>query len=155
MTLQELFNLIRLIVDGPKAYELSLSKGGWEGWLQCELWYALNLEDITSEREYPYPAPHQKKRCDVVIFEQVDKWIEIKAFGVFREKSVEDFITAIAADVDKLLHDKPLTASGLSLVVVPKAISPKFLEAITRRWNNFKFVEFRYVYLFYIIIENQ
>ncbi|MEO2051924.1 MAG: hypothetical protein ABGX00_09145 [Allomuricauda sp.] len=152
MTLEDLFNLIKLIVNGQKAYELSLSKGGWEGWLQCELWYLLNQNDISSERELPYPPPHGKKRCDLVISDQVNKWVEIKAYGVFRDKSVEDFITAIAADVDKLIHDRPQNTNGISLVVVPKAISHKFLEAITRRWNNFKFVEYQYVYVFYILV---
>lgn len=34
------------VVNNERVAALCLSKGGWEGWLQAELWYYLSIEKI-------------------------------------------------------------------------------------------------------------
>ena len=78
---------------------LCLSKGGWEGWLQCQLYLDMripqqdwwwNPDGVSREkmrREVAYPSGGE--RCDLVIgnLVQGEWWIEIKAYGSGRTAS--------------------------------------------------------------------
>jgi hypothetical protein len=133
------------IVNGPKAGELSLSKGGWEGWLQCELWAALNSNKIANEREVSFPGT--RKRCDLVVKQIL--WIELKAYGIFREGDANEFLDAVAADVDKLINERPKRTLGLLIVVVPNAIAESFSQAINeRKWKGFTQKSYTYVTIY-------
>ena len=54
--LKTILDAIDAVLNSEKASAIALSKGGWEGWLQCELWYELSIEQTTEvEREV---TPH-------------------------------------------------------------------------------------------------
>lgn len=112
------WEVLRNIVDGEEASTLSLSKGGWEGWLQCELWLWLTDEGVTVEREVPYPE--DAGRCDLVVEER--HWVELKAFGIFREKDERAFVESFLEDICKL-ESRPSGTSGLALLVVLHALN--------------------------------
>lgn len=140
------------VMNSEKANALSLSKGGWEGWLQCELWAALTIDhSITVEREVTYP--NTKARCDLVMTPPKPGqpcWIELKAYGIFRQGDEDAFLDAIAADVQKL-QKKPGGTQGLSLVVVPNGIATAFNVALQqRKWTGFTQVNAKYVTLYYM-----
>ncbi len=147
-----ILNPLLKIMGSQRANALSLSKGGWEGWLQCELWAELSIQDgITAERELSYPTPNHALRCDLVTTLPGGDhcWIEIKAYGAFRQGDENAFLDAIAIDVHKLGHIKPAGVSGLSLVVVPNAIASSFDGAIAQRgWPNFNKTVYQYVTLY-------
>ncbi|MGK4350838.1 hypothetical protein ACSMFN_11205 [Enterobacter sichuanensis] len=126
--------------QNEKASSLSLSKGGFEGWLQAELWYNLNIiKGESTEREVQYP--HSLTYCDLVCDATMTKpaqWVEVKAYGIFRDGDEPRFLDGVAADVMKI-DGKPADASGSVYLVVPKAISDKVEALIVRRgWTNFK-----------------
>ena len=127
------------VVNNDVAASFCLSKGGWEGWLQCELWRHLTItKNEVAEREFPYPIGGAA-RCDLVTSRNgTALWVEIKAFGIFREGDETLFLDSIGVDVQKLSR-KPAGALGLSIVVVPAAIGEAFHVALaTRRWVNFE-----------------
>jgi hypothetical protein len=144
---------VQRVVDNEVAGALCLSKGGWEGWLQCELWRHLAIvQGVAAEREVPYPAG--RERCDLVIQSPGSpaEWVEIKAFGVFREGDVDRFLDSIALDLMKL-SGKPFGSIGCSLVVVPAAIGQAFAEALnSRRWVGYAQAHFRYASLYHMEI---
>ena len=153
MNLNDLMNDVIAVVNSEHVATLSLSKGGWEGWLQCELWHYLSVEKKQSvEREVPYPTNSQQY-CDLVIGGSAPQlWVELKAFGIFREGDENRFLDGIAVDVDKL-HLKPAGSKGLALVVVPKGIGESFKAAIlSRRLSGFQEQEETYVSLYYMDI---
>jgi len=130
-------NDVLAVINNEAAVSLGLSKGGWEGWLQCELWRYLTYQNRSAERELPYPKG--KARCDLVVNDtgQPPLWVEIKAFGHFREGDADRFLDGIALDVQKL-PGRPPGTSGLMLVVIPKAISESFSSALaSRKWLGF------------------
>lgn len=141
------------VIDSERAVSLSLSKGGWEGWLQCELWGYLSLiKKKTVEREAPYPR--SRERCDLVEGVAPDQlWIEVKAFGIFREGDADQFLDSIARDVYKL-EARPNGSRGMVLVIVPKGIREAFTNAILqRRWTGFNIVDrAKYVDLYYLTL---
>lgn len=146
---------VMAVVNTDAAASLALSKGGWEGWVQCELWRHLTLKGETAERELPYPRPYHNMRCDLVTTapDHTPLWAEIKAFGIFREGDETRFLDGIAVDVQKL-GDKPHGAIGLSLVMVPRAIEDTFRKALADRgWTNFKVEEGEYVSVFHMTVE--
>ena len=66
------------VADSERAARYSLSKGGWEGWLQCELWGYLGIDkspNLEVEREVRYPNTNYY--CDLVVGGEI--WVEIKA----------------------------------------------------------------------------
>ena len=140
------------VINSEKAAAFCLSKGGWEGWLQCELWGYLSLEKKQEvERELAYPR--SKKRCDLVVRQSngSDLWVELKAYGVFREGDGDRFLDAIAADVHKISNERPSGTNGLVLVVVPKAIAQSFATALAeRRWNGFASQNGQYAVVYYM-----
>jgi len=126
-----LVNTLSKIVNKEFAVTLSLSKGGWEGWLQCELWYIMSIYDKKEvEREVAYPSPQNKKRCDLVIKSDKDIWIELKAFGIFRKSSVPDFVKKVEKDVKKIKDYRPANTQGFAFVVVPNTIATDFEEGL-------------------------
>ncbi|MEM7758647.1 MAG: hypothetical protein AAF298_11045 [Cyanobacteria bacterium P01_A01_bin.40] len=138
------------VINTEKAGAMCLSKGGWEGWLQCELWWHLSIEKkLEVEREVSYPG--SSKRCDLVLRNSnPELWIELKAYGVFREGDADRFLNAIATDVLKI-EDLPSTANGLVLVVLPNAIAESFHSAINRRgWHGFKSAQGKYATIFHM-----
>ncbi len=143
---------VMTVVNRESAAALSLSKGGWEGWIQCELWGYLSLvKNETVEREVPYPNSGQ--RCDLVVGSSPPQlWVEIKAFGIFREGDADRFLDSIAQDVYKL-DNKPIGSSGLVLVIVPKGIGAAFGQALFRRgWRGFVNRDGEYVTVYYMQI---
>ncbi|EPW3921595.1 MULTISPECIES: hypothetical protein [Enterobacter] len=137
--------------QNEKASSLSLSKGGFEGWLQAELWYHLNIiKGESTEREVQYP--HSLTYCDLVCDATMTKpaqWVEVKAYGIFRDGDEPRFLDGVAADVMKI-DGKPADASGSVYLVVPKAISDKVEALIVRRgWTNFKRTDSVYAYIYY------
>lgn len=142
-------NDVLTIVNRPDAVNLCLSKGGWEGWLQCELWrYLTFVRDESVEREIAYP--NTSNRCDLVVSpsRSVQMWVEIKAYGLFRQGDENNFLDSIAADLYKLDNYKPKNTSGLMLVVVPAAIAASFNVAISR-WAGVSISQGQYVSIFY------
>lgn len=142
------------VVNNEMAAHLCLSSGGWEGWLQCELWSHLVSKGDAAEREVSYPDPYNNLRCDLVsMHKSAELWVEIKAFGIFRQGDEQRFLDAIARDVMKL-DARPANTYGLALVVVPKAILGPFMEALKkRRWNGFGHQDSDYVAVFSLWIE--
>lgn len=137
-----------------KASALSLSKGGFEGWLQAELWYHLNIEkEESAEREVKYP--NSLTYCDLVCVETTTKpahWVEIKAYGIFRDGDEPRFLDSIAADVMKI-YGKPDNASGSVYFVVPKAISDKIESFLKLRgWLGFNRTESLSSYIYWVDI---
>jgi hypothetical protein len=138
------------VVNSEAASSLCLSKGGWEGWLQCELWrYLTIIKSESVERELAYPGT--RERCDLVVsFNGVPMWIEIKAFGIFREGDANRFLDSIGMDIMKLAK-KPHGANGLALVVVPKAIGDAFNEALrSRKWLGFECTDSKYAFVYHM-----
>lgn len=148
MNLQDLF----AVVNTEHAAALSLSKGGWEGWLQAELWYYLNITKQppeSTEREVQYPRT--QTYCDLVTSN--NQWVEIKAFGIFREGDYQRFMDSIANDVMKM-DRRPRGATGLVLVIVPIAIGDELKREFERRgWNGFTRVNAEYVSVFHMGFE--
>lgn len=145
-------NDIIAVVDTEQAATLCLSKGGWEGWLQCELWRYLSIEkEETVERELRYPGSNY--RCDLVVgFAAPQLWVELKAFGEFRAGDADAFLDDIAADVHKL-PSKPLGAKGLAVVVVPKGIKAAFRAALSQRgWHGFQEADAMYCTIYHMAI---
>ncbi|MEL6141520.1 MAG: hypothetical protein AAFU67_07860, partial [Bacteroidota bacterium] len=143
------------IMGTEKANALSLSKGGWEGWLQCELWGTVTVDyQITTEREVSYPD--ENTRCDLVCTPgppNSQLWIEIKAYGIFRQGDENHFLDGIARDVYKLMHMRPPFTEGLSLVVIPNGIATQFEQAINQRgWLGFSRNRYEYVTLYHMNI---
>lgn len=95
------------VVNTEAAVSLCLSKGGWEGWLQCELWRYLTIEKNESpEREVAYPD--SRNRCDLVASDDgTPLWVEIKAFGIFRTGDEDLFLDSIGLDIQKLSGKPP------------------------------------------------
>lgn len=143
-------NDVLTVVNSEAASSLCLSKGGWEGWLQCELWRYLTINKSESaEREVPYPG--SKNRCDLVaVSHGAPLWVEIKAFGIFREGDADRFLDSIGIDIMKLAN-KPHGANGLALVVVPKAIGDAFSEALrSRKWLGFERTDSAYASIYHM-----
>ena len=143
---------IQHLVNTDEATALCLSKGGWEGWLQCQLWLYLTIEkDVLVEREVSYPDSNT--RCDLVIEDDGDQlWIEIKAYGIFRESRINSFLDGVALDISKL-EDRPAGTTGLVTVVVPNAIAESFYEGIkSRHWLGFEVEEGEYAVIFYMFL---
>ncbi|NEO15398.1 MULTISPECIES: hypothetical protein [unclassified Moorena] len=144
---------VREVVNSEGVAALSLSKGGWEGWLQCQLWAYLSLtKKQTVEREVLYP--NSRQRCDLVVgFADPKLWVELKAFGIFRTGDEEEFLNSIAYDVLKL-KNRPNGSTALVLVILPKVSSEWFETAIEQgRWNGFEKQEEKYVNLYYMTQE--
>jgi len=133
------------VINTEKAAALCLSRGGWEGWLQCELWGYLSIEKkIEVEREVPYPRSREK--CDLVVRStDRDLWVELKACGLFREGDINRFLDAVAVDVHKI-GNRPMNTNGRVLVVVPKAMLGEIHQ---HGWNGFEKAEGRYAFVFY------
>ncbi len=146
MMIEELIKQLRSVVNTEIAGELSLSKGGWEGWLQCEYWNRLNISGLATEREAYYPR--SRERCDLVTIS--NDWIELKAFGIFREGDESSFLKSIAADVYKLDHNKPSGAKGVIFVVIPKAIGDDLLKVLQNRYLGFNKVDCDYCTICYL-----
>jgi len=91
------------------------------------------------EREVPYPDGGGA-RCDLVVSARPDReepalWIELKAFGAFREGDEHAFLDLVALDLQKL-DQTPSKARAVLLFVVPKAIGVELREALQDRgWN--------------------
>ncbi|CAJ2864720.1 hypothetical protein [Burkholderia pseudomallei] len=125
MNIDRILTICSKIVDSPAGGALCLSKGGWEGWLQCELWREINIEHRTpAEREVAYPAPNAESRCDLVVeAAQNDRqiWIEIKVYSIYRAGEAAQFVDSVTADLRKLDRAPP-GVKTLLLVVVPRSI---------------------------------
>ncbi|WP_444931173.1 hypothetical protein ACJJIF_05150 [Microbulbifer sp. SSSA002] len=137
------------VVNRERVGVLCLSQGGWEGWLQCEIWAYLNAEKNPAEsveREVRYPGADMY--CDLVA--NGNLWIELKAFGAFREGDEKRFMDSIAKDVWKI-DQRPEGTKGLVLVVVPKAIGEDLVKGFYERgWTGFNRQDEEYVSLFYL-----
>lgn len=130
-------NDVLAVVNNEAAMTLALSKGGWEGWLQCELWRYLTHKGESAERELAYPG--KSTRCDLFVQAngQPPLWAEIKAFGSFRDGDVARFLDSIAQDIAKL-DDKPQGSAALALVVVPATLGDNFANMLRQRgWLGF------------------
>lgn len=146
-------NDIIQVMDGQseKATALCLSKGGFEGWLQAELWYYLNIiKNQSAEREVKYPQSNTY--CDLVCsggMTAPNQWVELKAYGIFRDGDTDRFLDGVAMDVMKI-DGKPQDASGSVYLVVPKAIADKIEGLIQRRgWHMFQRAETVYAFIYY------
>lgn len=143
-------NDVLAVVNTEAAASFCLSKGGWEGWLQCELWRYLSINQReTVEREVAYPG--SRARCDLVANDNgVPLWVEIKCYGAFREGDGDAFLDGIGADVGKL-DGRPHGTHGLALVVVPKAIGDSFSQALqARRWLGFQRTDATYASVYHM-----
>ncbi len=143
-------NDVLAVVNTEAAASLCLSKGGWEGWLQCELWRHLSINQRESaEREVAYPGT--RARCDLVASDNgVPLWVEMKCYGIFRQGDEDAFLDGIAADVGKL-ETRPPGTHGLALVVVPKAIGDLFSQALqARRWLGFQRTDAAYASVYHM-----
>lgn len=97
------------------------------------------------EREVRYPGTEY---CDLVVGDNL--WVELKAFGIFREGGENRFMDGVARDVHKM-NDKPNGTNGLVLVVVPKAIGTDLRDEFRNRgWTGFIQRDAKYVSLFYV-----
>lgn len=127
------------VIGNDENVSMCLSKGGWEGWLQCELWkYLGNVKKITAEREMPYPYPNSRKKCDLCVGFDQNQWVEIKAFGQFREGDERKFIRNVEKDIDKMKL-RPTGSKGLILTIVPASFSDNFRSLLAR--SNLPFQE--------------
>jgi hypothetical protein len=143
-------NDVLAVVNNERATSLGLSKGGWEGWLQCELWRHLTLKGESAEREFPYPGSAQRSDLVVNVNGQLPLWVEIKAFGVFREGDADRFLDGIGLDVMKL-GARPDGTDGLMLVVVPKAIGDALTTAfVARQWHGFTRTDAAYLAIYHM-----
>ena len=93
------------------------SKGGWEGWLQAELFYYLsqNFKEIKREKKYPEEYPGMK--CDLYVKEgEVEMYIELKADT---QKTHPDMIEEYGKDVNRIsdIHNSLGINSGLAIMV--------------------------------------
>jgi hypothetical protein len=141
------------IVNSEKAAALCLSKGGWEGWLQAELWYRCMMAREGVEREKPFPN-NQGIRCDLVGTDAgLEVWLELKAFGVFREGDVQRFLDGIGLDVQKLAY-KPGGTKGVSIFVVPIAIQDTINRALaSRKWQGYACERCNYALIYHMVID--
>jgi hypothetical protein len=149
MRINDLLNVVAEIMNQPVAQAICLSTGGWEGWLQCQLWYALTqrIHPVQADREVQYPNAQQ--RCDLVVAlnpnkpgqpaydigQNVEVWIEIKALGGNQVNNLDNFINGIRNDVLKLNNRN---VPGLSIVVVPKLFRDELEGAFNHNnWQGF------------------
>lgn len=118
------------VLKTDRAKELFLSKGGWEGWLQCELWSKLNMDFcISTQREIKYDLLNYF--CDLVVDDLW--WVEIKAFGLFRGNDVNNFVGGVIRDVDKINH-RPIGTYGVVFCIVAAASNEIFKDSLGDRW---------------------
>lgn len=135
-----------------KNYALCLSKGGFEGWLQVELWYYLNvLQGVSAAREVAYPTGGGY--CDLVCDatrDQPAQWIEIKAFGAFRDGDEKRVLESVGEDIVKIQR-RPQGTAGAVYFLVPKAVAEK-VEAviIEKKITYFKKQETSYSCIYYV-----
>ncbi|UKO98628.1 hypothetical protein [Nostoc sp. UHCC 0870] len=139
--IEEILNLH--IVDA-----ICLSKGGWEGWLQCELWVRLSLaRRMTVEREVPYADGGY---CDLVVQGNPELWVELKAFGVFREGDIPRFLDSVALDVQKL-GTITIEKKALMILVIPNRSYELVKQQIIQRgWLGFLERRATYASIFYM-----
>jgi len=133
------------VMNNEKAAALCLSKGGFEGWLQAELWCYLTNKGYSVERELKYP--NKDAYCDLVYTPagagQLSQWIEVKAYGIFRSGTEARFLDGVANDVMKIMCDRPGSTNGAVFLIVPNAIGDALNTLIEqRKWFGFK----RHVY---------
>lgn len=132
MTYDKFLLVLKEILESREAQALALSKGGWEGWLQCELWNRVSDSGITIERELKYPGFNTY--CDLICsLDKRECWIELKAFGYLREVDINTFLDSFANDVLKL-DAAPKGAAKLALLVIPRNIGEKATLKIYNRW---------------------
>lgn len=120
---QQTLSILEATMSEDKASIMALSKGGWEGWLQCEYWNALNLQGVSTEREQQYP--NQTTRCDMLCKPGGNPllYIELKALSEFQGYNVSNFYNNAAQDLIKLHQMKPSSIPGLALIVIPRGLS--------------------------------
>ncbi|MEQ9862643.1 hypothetical protein OI450_07060 [Pectobacterium cacticida] len=144
-----------LEAQDEKAAALSLSKGGFEGWVQAELWYYMNIvkgEPVAREVRYPDSLTYCDLVCDATMTSPA-QWVEVKAYGIFRDGDEMRFLDGVSTDVMKI-YGKPSDATGSVYLIVPKAISGKIEALIKRRgWNIFQRAESVYVYIYHADIQ--
>lgn len=145
----ELLDVLLIVLDRQLVAVISLSRGGWEGWLQCELWIYLNyVMRMEVEREVSYG---DGRDYDLVIRERdnPELWIELKAFGVFREGDIPQFLDSVALDVQKL-DTISQWKKTLMIVVIPN-VSYELVkqQIIQRHWQGFLERRATYVSIFY------
>ena len=134
MTFNHFCEVLLTILSSRRAQALSLSKGGWEGWLQCELWNAVGDAGTTIERERKYPGYNQF--CDLVcVLDLSEHWIEIKAFGQFQEAKARVFLDTFANDVLKL-EGAPKDAQKIAALIVSNNIGGSLIEMVKSRWGG-------------------
>jgi len=125
-----------------KLQAIVLSKGGWEGWLQCELWNVLNDGFVVDDYQYEGKSYMREERyldgttfCDLVDDDR-NFWIELKAYGIFRD--LNDFINKFKDDIQKIGR---IYVPAIAVVVIPKIyekesmfedIKPIMLYGMTR-----------------------
>ncbi|MGP9823794.1 hypothetical protein ACT048_04865 [Ectopseudomonas khazarica] len=143
-------NDILAVMNNQKAYDLSTSKGGYEGWLQAELWHHLSqIPNADVEREFPYPE--SDFRCDLV---DRGQWVELKAFGKFRAGDENAFLDGIARDVWKLF-ELPADVPAWVYVVVPIDVGDRLLEKLKeRRWLGFNIHHAEFISVLYMDATN-
>ena len=147
-SVQDFFKLVGDVLSSRRAEALALSKGGWEGWIQCELWNAVNDAGTTVERERQYPGFNLY--CDLVCaLDGRDYWIELKAYGIFQTKDAARFLDAYANDVMKL-NSAPRDAGKLALLVVPENIGQQLAQTIKQRWTGVVEASSSKIMLFYV-----
>ncbi|MEO1641917.1 MAG: hypothetical protein AAFR74_01170 [Pseudomonadota bacterium] len=148
MNLQQFLHILVDTMASQKAQTLALSKGGWEGWLQCEMWAAVSQAGVSIERELQYPDSNTF--CDLVC--QIDNnptWIELKAFGIFQKSNSNKFLDSFAIDVGKL-DRAPDGVSKLAILVVPKSIGDVLIHLVSERWPAVTVSQTSTMYLCYI-----
>lgn len=143
-----------LNAQAGKAAALSLSKGGFEGWLQAELWYLINTTiGESADREVAYS---NGSVCDLVCYdvmrngEKANQWVELKALGEFREASVKGFIRDVIYDLSKIKY-RPQNTFGSVYLVVPKGLVTAIHEILVLDGtaDRFSVLESDYGYIYY------
>ncbi|MDU4841260.1 MAG: hypothetical protein E6X49_08935 [Leclercia adecarboxylata] len=135
-----------------KNYALCLCKGGFEGWLQVELWYYLNiLMGVSASREVAYPIGGGY--CDLVCDARGGypaQWIEIKAFGAFRDGDERRVLESVGEDIVKIQR-RPQGTAGAVYFLVPKAVAEN-VEAVIKekQINYFQKKETAHSTIFYV-----
>lgn len=75
------------------------NQGGWEGWLQAELYYQLS-RDFPTAREMKYPITDWDMYCDLYVRDENDEmYIELKADTQETHRNMKDLYRE---DIEKL-----------------------------------------------------
>lgn len=143
MSYEKFLEYLKLFLNNKQPTEISNSKGGWEGWLQAELWYDITFsENLVVGREVALPGGGG--RCDLVI---EALWVELKCFSAFTYPNIEGFITACKEDAVKLRDYAG--GDGVAVSILPKYTGAQDFVGQALAEDGWAFGENDYLYIWY------